>query len=139
MYIGNDALLKLSQIEYITGSEQNGWAELDHSSLPAGLKAEISREIYKDRKTLQEYELNGIPSILDSLLIEGTEEIDGVEITVFTEKLTGKKYYTKNSFINERFSKVKVKSDGENMNGLIDLMMKAILELKTQVDSLKSK
>lgn len=54
LYTGNDALRKLAAIRPIPGTEKNGWAEVDHSTLPDGVMVdENNRDLAKQVQMIQ--------------------------------------------------------------------------------------
>ncbi len=153
LFIGEGALEKLKQITYKEGTENKDWAELDHKSLPEGVYVKRQKYMYKDKINKKEYELDGVDSLyeiqtehivltkIDTINIMQPDSIIETSYDTTTteynnvflrDKETNKKYYSRGKFIRDKFDRIIVEADGENLSRLVDMMMKAIIELSNK-------
>jgi len=53
LYVGNDALDKIAAIQPEPGASVDGWAKVDHATLPPGVGVKYKEKKYKDKQTGQ--------------------------------------------------------------------------------------
>uniref|UniRef100_A0A6M3KY46 Uncharacterized protein n=1 Tax=viral metagenome TaxID=1070528 RepID=A0A6M3KY46_9ZZZZ len=142
MYIGNNALLRLASINYKIGtSKGNGWAEVDHSTLPVGVRATLKYEKKREKATGKVWELSDVEKFTKNSIV--AEDIKTHEPSLY--RVNSKEYNSAETLVRDLFDPITVEEGGRNIGANMALMQKAITDLwdlvkkqQVQIDSLKA-
>ena len=114
IFVGN-ALEAITNIKYIPGSEDaNGWAEVDHTTLPIGVLEIIKDTKFKDKVTGEIITGRELPIILD--------ENDEGQARDYSQH-----------------DKITVDTPCRNLGNQVQVILKAVQELKAENDELKAR
>ncbi|MFH1316405.1 MAG: hypothetical protein ABII01_02705 [Candidatus Woesearchaeota archaeon] len=138
VYIGN-ALSKINDITYETGSAIGNWAEVDHSTLPEGILVIIKEKWYRNKITSEEISESELYNTVHDLFDTSTTEVDGEIITTYIHKETHVGYDSIESWIQTTYNEFEKQVEGRNLGRQAQFNLKAIKELLERTEEICAK
>lgn len=144
-----DALSAINRISGV-GTIKNDWQELNHSTLPKGVKSAVAIPKYKNKKSgkiMDEGFVPSAPAIIDSVLVldSADEAVDGVLVANGARAKRAKDKAAKKSekyeyvYAESDYEPITVQGDGRDLGAMVSLLTKGIQELIIENASLRAR
>lgn len=132
-----DALAALAKIGARAGSEQaDGWAEVDHESLPAGVGVVRERRAYRVREDGRVRAPDEVEAMMGERLLPSRREADGTACLL--DQATGEAYDTEADWLVAHFEAATQREDRRDIGAQIQVNLRAIMQLLARVEALEA-